>query len=398
MQGCFYTSSQLKDGGAGEELGPFCHECVVCFVCTPFSTPQVSLTVGASAPGEICVVMSKHRDRLGDPVVYYLGPVASFSHQAAINAFDSQSPSLQPKSTFADILACVQQNDGKDASRNGPEYGVVPFENSSNGSVVQSLDLLADRKGEYPDVMVCGEYYLPVHHCLLVSSNSDAGATAINVDHLASLKGRLETISQLYTHPQVWGQCTRFLGQHMRDVEKIDVGSTSLAAQKVKLEGRGRGAAIASNLAADVNNLSVIAENIEDEGSNTTRFFIIRHRHSLGGKKSSGGMDGEDADSQVAKWKSLFSFTIDHESPGALADALAVFKAFGFNLTSIYTRPSREIPWHYIFFVEAAELSTASTLTNQLRMLQDLQKYTRRLRNLGRWKDQAHQMDEQQSR
>ncbi len=98
----------------------------------------------------------------------YLGPRASFSHQAALEIFRDTTTQVEALPTFADIFEGVQSSQY--------EYGVVPFENSSNGSVVQLLDLLADRQLKYSDVKVCAEHYLPVHHQLLVKlSGRDAG-------------------------------------------------------------------------------------------------------------------------------------------------------------------------------------------------------------------------------
>lgn len=327
-------------------------------------------------------------------VVNYLGPNASFSHQAALDVFRPLPHAhLRAQPTFSDIFDAVQRDIGDDGESNSEVYGVVPFENSSNGSVVQLLELLADHDAKYPDVTVCGEYYLPVHHCLLVKGDPlpngpREGSEKKNLDHPAGY-GILNHISQLYTHPQVWGQCTKFLAEHMKDVERIDVGSTSLAAQKITQDHGAQGAAIASKLAARVNGLVVVAEDIEDQGDNTTRFFIIcdstrRNSHL----ELLRGEEGTRDRRALSKWKSLISFTIDHESPGSLADALAVFKNFDFNLTSIYTRPSREQPWHYIFFVECAETCTADDTRNQKAMIEELGRHTQRLRHLGRWEDQ----------
>ena len=324
--------------------------------------------------------------------VHYLGPPASFSHQASLNAFQhnqnqseststSTSPSFVPQPSFAEIFTAVQSSSLSPQHPSRPNahpvetsatatttYGVVPFENSSNGSVVQLLDLLADHEDTYPDVTVCGEYYLPVHHCLLVQPRTPLASKQRPPNHDSHTPNThinatkppptfdLSRITQILTHPQVWGQCTSFLSHPtLKSAERIDVGSTSLAAKKVAAQQqqqpygeKGVTAAIASSLAAEVNGLEVVAENIEDRGDNTTRFFILRNGRAGDGFKVGNEDEGR------SKQKSLLSFTIDHASPGSLADTLAVFGTYGFNLTSIYTRPSRLRPWHYIFFVECA--------------------------------------------
>ena len=312
------------------------------------------------------------------PEVAYLGPPTSFSHQASLGIFPSHTPAiLNAVASFADIFAAVQGHQDS-PGQSKVTYGVVPFENSSNGSVVQLLDLIADHEGKYADVKVCAEYYLPVHHCLLVSGKSR------RINGGGSASENAFGISKIYTHPQVWGQCSKFLAQHMKGVGRIDVSSTSLAAQKVKEEGLAPVAAIASKLAGEVNGLDVVAENIEDEGNNTTRFFVLFNQK---GKKferstSTDGAKGE------RKWKALISFTIAHKSPGSLADALAVFKEFNFNLTSIDTRPSRKQPWHYVFFVECEEIRMAGDEENLRRMLEELNGHTEGSSYLGCWEDQ----------
>ena len=339
--------------------------------------------------------------------IAYLGPEASFSHQAAIEVFTSQSlhptPTLHPLPTFSAIFSSIQ-NPSPPPGGASYDYAVVPIENSTNGSVVQVLDLLAqcglDSSALYPNVEVCAEYYLPVHHCLFIASNSNAAANSTDLS--------AHPIRTIYTHPQVWGQCGRFLSTHFAPnaAERIDVGSTSAAAQLVASESNGgESAAISSKLAGQRHNLTCLAENIEDEpGSNTTRFFVIRNRRchppqvrELNGGESSPVLGGSQSALEAnpgARYKSLITFTIPHTTPGALADTLAVFKQYSFNLTSIDTRPSRKRNWQYVFFVECEEALSTTSPANQNEdkslkmMLQDLGKFTESLRYLGRFIDQ----------
>ncbi|KAI5309446.1 prephenate dehydratase [Ascosphaera atra] len=195
--------------------------------------------------------------------VAFLGPLASFSHQAAVEAFgDATTCDLQPKLSFADAFAALQSH--------AVDYAVIPFENSTNGSVVQTLDLLADRRGQYADIVVCGEHYLTVHQCLLMRRSLKRIATP----------ARFPSVRRLYTHPQAWGQCERFLSTHFRGVERQDTPSTSKAAAIVASlppSEEDSCAAIASSFAADVHGetLIVAAENIEDLEGNTTRFLVL---------------------------------------------------------------------------------------------------------------------------
>jgi prephenate dehydratase len=338
--------------------------------------------------------------------VAYLGPPASFSHQAAQNFFaqsNSYSPAphtspleLVAHPSFTSVFAAVQSS-----SAEARYHGVVPFENSSNGSVVQLLDLLADREGIYGNVKVYAEYYLRVQHCLLGRRLplSSIGATEKEVHD------RLKRVGKLYTHPQAWGQCTAFLERHFRDAERQDVSSTSRAAEIVAQEQEaieadkgGESAAIACKLAAEVYGLDVLQEGIEDQGDNVTRFFVLRREES----KGTGGYSVEESKADgidttaLKKWKSLISFTIDHGAPGALADALGIFRKRGFNLTSIDTRPSRLRPWHYIFFVEceqAKKMTDAADRAAVDGIMSDLASVAQSCRHLGRWMDELEPIE-----
>ncbi|KAL9107554.1 MAG: hypothetical protein Q9227_007554 [Pyrenula ochraceoflavens] len=301
----------------------------------------------------------------------YLGPVASFSHQAA-KEYSDPSTDLVPKHSFTDVFSAVQSSE--------VDYGVVPFENSSNGSVIQSLDLLADRQRLYSDIKVCDEHYLTVHHCLLVK----------NEEEVDPAKG-LRNIKKLYTHPQAWGQCESYLSSHFKGIERQDVSSTSKAAQIVSEDESRSSAAIASSLAASIYGLKTLAYSIEDRGDNTTRFFIIQKPSEDVTNNENGEHQETHTKSQQpqnARWKSLISFTIDHGIPGALADGLTVFKKHGLNLTSIDTRPSRRVPWHYIFFVECQVLNSVGRHGESVdSALGELKTLTQECRHLGTWKD-----------
>lgn len=224
--------------------------------------------------------------------------------------------------------------------------GVVPFENSTNGSVVFTLDLLADLRGRYPDILVEGETYVRVRHCLLGHRPpaAAAGPKEPGVDY-----SRIRT---LYSHPQAWGQCNEFLNAHLKHVERQDVSSTSRAAEIVGRDRSGAVAAISSGIAAEVYGAEVLAEGIESRGDNETRFFVIRKGGPGAGADGEEQDDGGDGGDALDTHKSLVTFTVDHDDPGALAQSLSVFSRFGLNLTSINTRPSGVEKWNYVFFVE----------------------------------------------
>ncbi|TVY44478.1 P-protein [Lachnellula occidentalis] len=281
------------------------------------------------------------------PIVSFLGPVSSYTHQAALSCFEAAKYSYDPAATITDVFESVQSGEAA--------FGVVPFENSTNGAVIFTLELLADRHNTYPDINICGEAYLNVSHYLLghkaprnaVTDSPNISGTCTPTTSIPSpLKPRtkplcsLKHIERIYTHPQAWGQCETFLGAYLKGIERIDASSTSRAAEMVKEDTSGTSAAIASSLAAEIHGLDVLARGIEDREDNKTRFFIIRK-----------GLD-EKANASTAKTKSLISFTVDHRSPGALAQVLDCFRAYTLNLTSINSRPTNVVPFQYIFFVE----------------------------------------------
>ncbi|KAI1143979.1 PDT-domain-containing protein [Hypoxylon sp. FL0543] len=290
----------------------------------------------------------------GKPTVCFLGPVSSYTHQATLNTFPPDRFDLVPVETIKDIFDTTQSG--------GADYGVVPFENSSNGSVVFTLDQFADRAGEYPDLSVCAEIYLDVHHCLLGRASPSPSSPP-----QPGRGSEFARVRRVYSHPQAFGQCVEFLRRSLRGVETIDVSSTSRAAALAKADASGESAAISSAAAAELLGLDVLARNIEDRADNTTRFFVLRrgpdsHSHPPSAssereleqvleERRRTDVDGGDGD-VYAQTKSLASFTVPHRSPGALADVLDCFRRARLNLTSINSRPSLVEPFRYVFFVE----------------------------------------------
>ena len=280
---------------------------------------------------------------------------------------------MLPHVSFADAFSALQQQEA--------DYAVIPFENSTNGSVVQTLDLLADRNDLYKDVKVCGEYYLTVHHCLLVRKGT----------YPSGWEGYDGSITKLYTHPQAWGQCEQLLSQHFKGVERQDVSSTSKGAEIVSKETEERGAAIASRFAAEYHGVDVLKENIEDRADNTTRFLILRNmraERTAQLKLEQPNALGQDRPAAPTTRKTLISFAIDHSLPGALANALLIFKAHGLNLTSINTRPSLKRAWQYVFFVECGRTPSDENKEAVHNALDDLRHVTEFCRDLGTWNDQ----------
>ncbi|KAI4640741.1 hypothetical protein J4E93_008332 [Alternaria ventricosa] len=203
-------------------------------------------------------------------IVAFLGPEGSYTHQAALSAFPPTTPTtppvtLTPSITIEDVFSAVQS---RTAYR-----GVVPFENSSNGSVVFTLDLFADLNNKYPDILVTGEAYVAVKHCLLGYANA-SGSQDGDGDGRDGRDGTdFSHIKKLYSHPQAWGQCKNFLDKYLKTAERHDVSSTSKAAEIASQDKTGESAALSSEIAAELFGLDVLAKEINDKKGNSTRFF-----------------------------------------------------------------------------------------------------------------------------
>ena len=330
----------------------------------------------------------------------YLGPEASFSHQAAVEALPATEPIPIP--SFRAILSSIQEQEH--------DYAVLPVENSTNGSVVQALDLLAlcgtdTTTSQYPDIEVINEHYLEVHHYLFVSralaqsriSENELHVMPCGLDAFLARIVKHLNIKTLHTHPQVWGQCNNVLSTFLPPghVERVDMSSTSAAAAFVANQGaENECAAISSSLAGQKHgqDLVCVARNIEDEpGANTTRFLVLRNRKSTASSIINGILNSE--------MKSLWTFTIlNDDEPGALARTLAIFAQYQFNLCAIQSRPepktkaqdesvpSRRWTWKYVFFTECLYNNPSQDCETAMQNVLDaLKETTRSVSLLGSW-------------
>ncbi|KAH6693991.1 PDT domain-containing protein [Plectosphaerella plurivora] len=342
------------------------------------------------------------------------------AERASLRVFPEPEWTLKPLVTIPDIFEAVQAEE--------VAFGVVPFENSTNGSVLFTLDCFADRNRLSPDIAVCGEIYLDVHHFLVgrlppdaeVSKTTSAAPAAappagpLAEDHGSGActptasephppKSRAKPLTdishvrRLYSHPQAWGQCSAFLQTYLKGIEAIDVSSTSRAAELVSQDESGTSAAISSEIAAQLCGVDVLAANIEDRADNTTRFFVIRKVGSGNGETGGSGYAlpecltyGKNRESDIAegKTKSMVSFIIPHEAPGALADVLDSFRKFKLNLTSLNSRPSLEKPFQYIMFVEFEGHKLKDDDGRVKGALEGVGKSAQTWRWLGSWEDQ----------
>src|SRR5256714_3013521 len=172
--------------------------------------------------------------------IAYFGPEATFTHQAAIRRFGA-SLRYSPQKTISDVFAEV--------ARNRADYGVVPVENSTEGVVTHTLDMLVDS-----DLQIVSQIVLPIQHCLLSNSPRDQ-------------------IKKLYSHPQPLGQCRAWLQAHLSHVEIQETSSTTRAAQLAANEPHT--AALASSLAAEKYGLKILESDVQDSSSNATRFLVL---------------------------------------------------------------------------------------------------------------------------
>ena len=242
------------------------------------------------------------------PAVAFQGEPGAYSEGAAFLYFEGQVRTL-PCEKFDDVFLAVTRKDA--------DFGMLPIENSLAGSIHRNYDLML--RHEFP---IQGEYHLRVSHCLLA---------------LPDVK--LEEILQVHSHPQALAQCEASLNRlGLKGVVEAD---TAGSARMVKERGDRAAAAIASRRAAEVYDLQILAENLEDNPENFTRFLVLGHQP----------VPGRDPD--PGEFKTSVVFTL-HNQPGALFKALSVFALREIDLTKIESRPLAGRPWEYLFYIDFA--------------------------------------------
>ena len=232
--------------------------------------------------------------------IAYLGPEATFTHQAALKTFGSRTQYI-PQKSIASVFNCVEKNQA--------DYGVVPVENSTEGVVSHTLDMFLDL-----DLKIVNEVLLPVRHHLLTYST-------------------LKEIREVYSHPQALAQCQNWLEQNLSEVTLHETESTAEATKLVARKKKA--AAIASEIASRLYNIPILVQDIQDHSRNYTRFLVVGNHFT---EKS-----GRDRTSI------LFSIK---DRVGALHDMLVPFRQHGVNLTKIESRPTKRRAWEYVFFVD----------------------------------------------
>jgi chorismate mutase / prephenate dehydratase len=235
--------------------------------------------------------------------VAYLGPQATFSHLAAMAQFGAAAE-YAPAATIAEVF--------RDVENARADLGVVPVENSTEGVVAHTLDLLVDSP-----LGICAEISIPVRHCLLARR----GTT-------------LARVKRVIAHPQALPQCRRWLATNLPGVPLGEAASNARAAQMAAREAGT--AAVAAAAAAEAYGLEVLADGIQDDAGNTTRFLVL-------GPADCPEPSGDDKTSLVVSVR---------DEVGVLAKLLRPFAQHGIDLIKIESRPLRERPWEYYFFLD----------------------------------------------
>lgn len=266
--------------------------------------------------------------------VAHLGPAATYGHQAALQRFGSAAE-FEPCQTHADVFAAVEKGNA--------EYGLVAFENSSEGPVSEVLDRLVDTR-----LQVCAEVSLPISHTLVSRASS------------------LGEVRRVLSHPQAAAQARGWLASHLPDVTVEAATSNGAAAQLASADPTATVAAIGPRLAAEVFGLNILAEGIQDLPANVTRFLVLGTRAS-------------EAPTSHDKTAAVFSI---RDRVGALRDLTNAFASHEVNLSSIQSRPSRRRAWDYVFFIE---LEGHVSELRVRRALRKAEQHTVFLKVLGSW-------------
>jgi chorismate mutase / prephenate dehydratase len=274
-------------------------------------------------------IMSACRALEDGITVAYLGPQGTFSEEAAIRQFGSQSQ-LQACASIDDVFRQVEAG--------AVHYGVVPIENSTEGTITRTHDLLLATP-----LKICGEVLLAVHQCLMNKSGKATG------------------VKKILSHSQSLAQCHEWLNQHYATARQVPVVSNAEAARMAAKDATA--AAIASKTAAAVYGLKIIATNIEDEPQNTTRFLVIAAHDA--------GPSGQDKTSLVLSTRNV---------PGAIHSLLSPLAAHGVSMTRLESRPARTGRWEYVFYVDLEGHQQDANVAQALRELVEKAAF---LKNLG---------------
>lgn len=262
--------------------------------------------------------------------VAFQGARGAYSESAVYQFFGTETQA-KPCKEFRDVFESVKSEK--------TDFGVVPVENSLEGSVTQNYDLFL----KY-DLKVCGEVIVKIEHCLIANPGTV-----------------LAEIQAVYSHPQALAQCRLFLEELGREL--IPTYDTAGSVKMLKEKGLKNAAAVASERAAKLYDMQILVEDIADNPENYTRFFVLSK---------------EDAEA-TGKDKTSIIFGTKHE-PGALYQALREFASRDINLTKIESRPTRQKPWEYNFYLD---FEGHRTKKRHIEALKALEKHAAFIKILG---------------
>jgi chorismate mutase / prephenate dehydratase len=232
--------------------------------------------------------------------IAYLGPEATFTHQAALERF-GKSLRYLPLRTVAEVFAEV--------AKRHADFGVVPVENSTEGIVTHTLDMFMDS-----ELKIVAQVLLPISQCLMSRASR-------------------RQIKRLFIHPQSLAQCRVWLQRNFPDVEIIETSSNARSAELAVRQKHS--AAIAGLLAAEKYGLPVLEHNVQDNAENATRFLVL----------------GRQSPPRTGHDRTSLMFCVA-DRPGALHGAIAPFRRYRINMTKLESRPSKRKAWQYYFFVD----------------------------------------------
>lgn len=252
--------------------------------------------------------------------VAYLGPQGTFSQEAVIKQFGHAVTAI-PCSTIDAIFRKVESG--------AASYGVVPVENSTEGAVGRTMDLLLQTP-----LKVCGELQLPIHQCLMAQHTN------------------LAAIHKIYSHSQSFAQCQMWLNENLTTAIRINAASNADAARQAASDSNA--AAIAGRKAAEIFGLEICATNIEDNPNNATRFLVVGQQDVA--------PSGRDKTSLAVA---------THNQPGAVHKLLAPFAQYQVSMTRLESRPSRATLWEYVFFTDIEGHQEDKNVAKALQALRD---------------------------
>ncbi len=248
----------------------------------------------------------------------YWGPSGTFTHLAAMQVFGGSSH-FEAADSITDVFRKVEHR--------ACDYGVVPVENSTAGVVPETLDMFPQT-----NVKICAETYVMVHH------------------HLASIATSIDQIERVYAGPQPWQQCKRWLRDHLPKAEIVEIVPTSRAAETALRDPNS--AAICNRFGAETVGIPLLAEHIEDNPQNRTRFLVI----------------GYNEPAKTGRDKTSLMFNLRNK-PGELYRALGALDKEGVNLMMIESRPAPRASFEYIFYIDCAGHRTDAPLQSAIETL-----------------------------